>query len=360
MLTARPPTASCTSARIATTRVISLRSAARRLADRRVSRGARARRVRPAASPTRATRSSAGRDDDVACASRSAGRSVPHPDDIEIGIGGLVAKHVALGHQVGLCDLTAGEMGSNGTVTERLAEAEAARDVLGAAWRINLRLPDRALGSRRRSHARDRRPRAPRAAARRSPCRTGRDRHPDHVAASQLLTEAIFSAGLRRIDADGEAWKPESVCYYFINDSAPPSFVVDVSDHYETKRRALACSRQPVPSDAAGCGCHAADVDELHAADREPRRAVRRARRRGVRGRLRRETPCATAAPPSRRDSSARTSASSATPRSAAAASWPPSWARRWRCAGIRCTSSARKRRSGSESFRPACPSTRC
>ena len=70
----------------------------------------------------------------------------PHPDDIEIGIGGLVAKHVALGHQVGLCDLTAGEMGSNGTVAERLAEADAACDVLGAAWRVNLRLPDRAIG----------------------------------------------------------------------------------------------------------------------------------------------------------------------------------------------------------------------
>ncbi len=71
----------------------------------------------------------------------------PHPDDIEIGIGGIVAKHAALGHRVGLCDLTAGEMGSNGTVEERLAEAEAARKVLGAAWRVNLRLPDRAIGT---------------------------------------------------------------------------------------------------------------------------------------------------------------------------------------------------------------------
>ena len=71
----------------------------------------------------------------------------PHPDDIEIGIGGLVAKHAALGHRVGLCDLTAGEMSSNGTVEERLAEAETARAVLGAAWRVNLRLPDRAIGS---------------------------------------------------------------------------------------------------------------------------------------------------------------------------------------------------------------------
>ena len=51
------------------------------------------------------------------------------------------------------------------------------------------------------------------------------DRHPDHVAASQLLTEAVFNAGLRRYPAEGEAWKPEWICYYFINDSAAPSFV---------------------------------------------------------------------------------------------------------------------------------------
>ena len=67
------------------------------------------------------------------------------------------------------------------------------------------------------------------------------DRHPDHVAASRLLTEAVFNAGLRRLAIEGEAWKPESVCYYFINEAADPSFVIDVSDHYETKRRALAC-----------------------------------------------------------------------------------------------------------------------
>jgi bacillithiol biosynthesis deacetylase BshB1 len=164
----------------------------------------------------------------------------PHPDDIEIGIGGIVAKHAALGFRVGLCDLTAGEMGSNGTVEERLAEADAACDVLGAMWRVNLRLPDRAIGTA---------PDHQRAVA--SLVRRARptvvalpywsDRHPDHVAASHLLTEGVFSAGLRRYTADGEAWKPESVCYYFINDSASPSFVIDVSDHYETKRRALAC-----------------------------------------------------------------------------------------------------------------------
>jgi N-acetylglucosamine malate deacetylase 1 len=176
----------------------------------------------------------------------------PHPDDIEIGIGGIVAKHASLGHRVGLCDLTAGEMGSNGTVDERLAEAEAARVVLGAAWRTNLRLPDRAIGSSPdhvRAVAGLVRTAKPRVVA----IPYWSDRHPDHVAASHLLTEAVFSAGLRRYQADGDAWKPESVCYYFINDMAAPSFVVDVSAHYETKRRALACHKtqfQPSQADA--------------------------------------------------------------------------------------------------------------
>ena len=176
----------------------------------------------------------------------------PHPDDIEIGIGGIVAKHAALGHLVGLCDLTAGEMGSNGTVDERLAEAEAAREVLGAAWRVNLRLPDRAIGTsadHQRAVADLVRSARPRVVA----IPYWVDRHPDHVAASHLLTEGVFSAGLRRYQAAGESWKPESVCYYFINDMASPSFLVDVSEHYETKRRALAChvtQFQPSQADA--------------------------------------------------------------------------------------------------------------
>ena len=164
----------------------------------------------------------------------------PHPDDIEIGIGGTVAKHAALGHLVGLCDLTAGEMGSNGTVEERLSEAEAARRVVGAGWRVNLRLPDRAIGrdaDHTRAVASLVRAARPRVVA----IPYWSDRHPDHVAASRLLTEGVFSAGLRRYPADGEAWKPEAVWYYFINDSVSPSFVVDVSEHYEIKRQALAC-----------------------------------------------------------------------------------------------------------------------
>jgi bacillithiol biosynthesis deacetylase BshB1 len=189
----------------------------------------------------------------------------PHPDDIEIGIGGIVAKHAALGLSVGLCDLTAGEMGSNGTVEERLAEAEAARAVLGARWRVNLRLPDRAIGSAPEhllhvaSLVRQARPRA-------VALPYWSDRHPDHVTASQMLTNAVFNAGLRRFHADGPAWKVDWVCYYFINDSAPPSFVVDVSEHYETKRRALAShvsQFRPAAPDAVATRLTAATFSQL-------------------------------------------------------------------------------------------------
>jgi N-acetylglucosamine malate deacetylase 1 len=165
----------------------------------------------------------------------------PHPDDIEIGLGGAVAGHAARGLRVGLCDLTAGEMGTNGSVEERLAEAERARLVLGAAWRENLRWADRQIG-KDPGHL-------DQAVAfiRRHQPRTvavpyWSDRHPDHVAASHVLTEAVFNAGLRRYQPGGAAaWKTEWLCCYFFNDDVEPSFVIDVSKHYEKKIDALDC-----------------------------------------------------------------------------------------------------------------------
>jgi bacillithiol biosynthesis deacetylase BshB1 len=165
----------------------------------------------------------------------------PHPDDLEIGMGGAIALHASRGHRVVLCDLTRGELGSNGEPETRLAEAEAARAVLGAVARENLALPDGGLNVHaddqvRRIAACIRRYR-PRAVA----IPYWRDRHPDHEAASRLLRRAVFSAGLRRYDAEGDPWRAEWCCYYFINDGAAPSFVVDVSAVYEIKRQALAC-----------------------------------------------------------------------------------------------------------------------
>jgi N-acetylglucosamine malate deacetylase 1 len=165
----------------------------------------------------------------------------PHPDDLEIGMGGAIALHASRGHRVVLCDLTRGELGSNGEPETRLAEAEAARAVLGAVARENLALPDGGLNV----HADDQVRRIAACVRRHRPRTVAlpywRDRHPDHEAASRLLRRAIFSAGLRRYEAEGDAFKPEWSCYYFINDGAAPSFVVDVSAVYEIKRQALAC-----------------------------------------------------------------------------------------------------------------------
>ncbi len=165
----------------------------------------------------------------------------PHPDDLEIGLGGVIALHAALGFRVGLCDLTRGELGSNGTPDEREAEAEAARVVLGAAWRTNLEWPDGGIDGRDgqiTDVVRLMRTVRPRAVA----LPHANDRHPDHRAASEVLTNAIFKSGLRRFGGgEPPAWRPDWLCYYFINDADPASFAVDVSPYYEKKRQALAC-----------------------------------------------------------------------------------------------------------------------
>jgi len=164
----------------------------------------------------------------------------PHPDDIEIGLGATIARHTDAGYHVGLCDLTAGELSSNGTPEQRRGEADAAARVLRVAWRENLGWPDGGIA---------RTPESIRSAVefiRRHRPRTiavpyWDDRHPDHRAASEVLRVAAFTSGLRRYETSGPAWRVEWICYYFINDSAPPSFVIDVSAHYERKRQALAC-----------------------------------------------------------------------------------------------------------------------
>lgn len=166
----------------------------------------------------------------------------PHADDIELGLGGTIARHTTAGHRVGVCDLTRAELSSNGTPDQRQAEAEEAARVLGVEWRENLGWPDGGITTT---------PATVRAAVdliRRCRPRTiavpyWDDRHPDHVAASQVLRVAAFKSGLGRYETDAAAWRADWVCYYFINDGATPSFVVDVSAHYPRKRQALECYR---------------------------------------------------------------------------------------------------------------------
>ena len=162
----------------------------------------------------------------------------PHPDDIEIGLGGTVARHVDAGHRVVLCDLTVGELSTNGTPARRLEEARAAAEVLGVESRENLGWPDGGIAptpEMLRSAVDLIRRLRPRSIA----IPYWDDRHPDHVSASDVLQKAIFRSGLRRYETGAEAWRPEWVCFYFINDAVAPSFVVDVSPVYARKQQAL-------------------------------------------------------------------------------------------------------------------------
>ena len=175
----------------------------------------------------------------------------PHADDIEIGLGGTIARHTAEGRSVGLCDLTGAELSSNGTPEQRRIEADRAAKVLGARWRENLGWPDGGIVATPpliRSAVDLIRRERPRAIA----IPYWDDRHPDHVASSQVLRTAIFTSGLRRYATGAEAWRPDWICHYFINDSATPSFVVDVSAHYQRKREALDCYSSQFSPDADG------------------------------------------------------------------------------------------------------------
>ncbi len=161
-----------------------------------------------------------------------------HPDDVEIGAGGLVASEAAKGFKVAIVDLTRGEMGSRGTVELRAQEADAGRAVLGAAWRTNLSIPDRHItidDANLLSVVRLLREYRPRLIL--APYWV--DRHPDHVKASELITEAHFASGLKRFCPELPPYRPSCFFYYFINKTAEPAFIADVTAVYDQKRAAV-------------------------------------------------------------------------------------------------------------------------
>src|SRR5690606_19216772 len=65
-----------------------------------------------------------------------------HPDDVELGCGGTIAKEISRGKSVGIVDLTRGELGTRGSADLRDEEAAAAAKILGVSVRENLRMAD--------------------------------------------------------------------------------------------------------------------------------------------------------------------------------------------------------------------------
>ena len=168
-----------------------------------------------------------------------------HPDDAELLCGGSLAKAARGGGRVGIFDLTRGEAGSAGSPELRAEEAVAASDVLGIVERGNAGLPDSALANTDEAravvaeHLRLTRPRV-------VVTHWTQGRHPDHRVAAELVYDACFLAGLKNFaQGAGAPHRPTTLVHAtaFREDAPRPSFVVDVSETFETKLEALACYR---------------------------------------------------------------------------------------------------------------------
>lgn len=166
-----------------------------------------------------------------------------HPDDAELGCGGTVAKHVAMGWKVAVVDFTRGELGTRGSVEQRNKEAAEAARILGLTERLNLDLKDGFFSNSEADQLkvieviRYFQPDIVLANA-------VTDRHPDHGKGAQLAYDSCFLAGLEKIKThwhgyEQKAWRPKAVYHFMQSQPIKPDFIVDVSDHWDTKMKAI-------------------------------------------------------------------------------------------------------------------------
>jgi N-acetylglucosamine malate deacetylase 1 len=167
-----------------------------------------------------------------------------HPDDTELCCAGTLALLARQGLDVGVADLTRGEMGTRGTPETRLTEAGEAAKILGLAMRENLGLPDTRLDNtpeNREAIIRFIRACRPDVCLINSPD----DRHPDHRNASRLTIDALFYSGLAKITTNGfdgkpqEAWRPHHILHYMQDKTFEPSLVFDISETIHLKEKAI-------------------------------------------------------------------------------------------------------------------------
>lgn len=167
-----------------------------------------------------------------------------HPDDMELGCGGTVAKHVAAGYKVAAADFTRGELGTRGTPQLRIEEAAAAAEVLGLSARINLGIKDGFFQNTESDQM------AVVTAVRQFQpdivlANAVTDRHPDHGKGASLAYDACFLAGLaqvKTVDQQGNPqvpWRPKAVYHYIQSQFIKPDFVVDISDYWGVKMQAI-------------------------------------------------------------------------------------------------------------------------
>ena len=161
-----------------------------------------------------------------------------HPDDVELFCSGLLIKLQKQGYSTGIIDLTEGELSTNGTIETRELEAKKAAEILQVTSRKNLKIPDGNIENSNQNRIeiiRQLREFRPQLVLQ----PFWEDRHPDHVAASQIITEACFYSGLQKIETNQKPYRPKTVLYYMMHTIFTPSLVVDISDEMDTKIKAI-------------------------------------------------------------------------------------------------------------------------
>ena len=166
-----------------------------------------------------------------------------HPDDVELGCGATIAKTVAQGKKVGIIDLTKGEMGTRGTDLIRSQEAKQAARILGVDFRENLGFRDAFIFNDEPHQLK-----VIKAIRTYQPdivlCNAIKDRHVDHRRASELISNACFLSGLKKIETNNNnitqtTWRPKHVFHYIQWEEIQPDFVVDVSNYLNIKMNAV-------------------------------------------------------------------------------------------------------------------------
>jgi bacillithiol biosynthesis deacetylase BshB1 len=181
-----------------------------------------------------------------------------HPDDVELTCSGTLIRMVAQGYSVGILDLTEGEMGTRGTPEIRAEEAEAARKMIGAKFRKRMNLGDSRLTpsiENRLAVAEQIRTAKPRTVI--LPYWEGR--HPDHYTAATIGYEACYAAGLKQLPVGGVPHRPKKILYASMYWEVRPSFVVDISAHFNQKLQAINCFASQFAGDLK-------DITELYPA----------------------------------------------------------------------------------------------
>jgi bacillithiol biosynthesis deacetylase BshB1 len=168
-----------------------------------------------------------------------------HPDDVELGCSGTILASVAEGKKVGIVDLTQGELGTRGSAEIRREEASEAAKVLQATVRVNLEMADGFFQNDEKHQRkvieviRKYRPEI-------VLCNALEDRHPDHGRSAQLVEDAAFLSGLRKIETlvagkVQEAWRPKYIFHYLQDRFLQPDFVFDISDFFDKKLESVLC-----------------------------------------------------------------------------------------------------------------------